>query len=139
MSNTINYNKGCFPCCSRLKPKNTEKVLQEFGNRARKLEGRKLDLDDFAQFLDVPVSDMLRDMFALFDEVNTETFHLQTYSSSSLFISSMLTTVWNTLYLPERNAKRPSFKFNPFLQYNSKTSNYRFIAAIWSWSNNCDL
>lgn len=54
----------------RLKPKNTEKVLQEYGNRARKLEGQKLDLDDFAQFLDVPVSDMLRDMFALFDEVD---------------------------------------------------------------------
>ncbi|XP_003966066.3 lysophosphatidylcholine acyltransferase 1 [Takifugu rubripes] len=51
-----------------LKPKNTEKVLQEYGNRARKLEGQKLDLDDFAQFLDVPVSDMLRDVFALFDE-----------------------------------------------------------------------
>lgn len=47
-----------------------EKVLQEYGNRARKLEGQKLDLDSFAQFLDVPVSDMLRDMFSLFDEVN---------------------------------------------------------------------
>lgn len=54
-----------------MKPKNIEKVLQEYGNRARKLEGQKLDLDDFAQFLDVPVSDMLRDMFALFDEVKT--------------------------------------------------------------------
>lgn len=65
-----------FPACARLKPKNTEKVLQEYGNRARKLEGQKLDLDDFAQFLDVPVSDMLRDVFALFDEVNPqETFH----------------------------------------------------------------
>uniref|UniRef100_A0A3P8T9Q2 Lysophosphatidylcholine acyltransferase 1 n=1 Tax=Amphiprion percula TaxID=161767 RepID=A0A3P8T9Q2_AMPPE len=52
-----------------LKPKNTGKVLQEFGNRARKLEGQKLGLEDFAHFLDVPVSDMLRDMFALFDEV----------------------------------------------------------------------
>uniref|UniRef100_A0AAQ5XB75 Phospholipid/glycerol acyltransferase domain-containing protein n=1 Tax=Amphiprion ocellaris TaxID=80972 RepID=A0AAQ5XB75_AMPOC len=52
-----------------LKPKNTEKVLQEFGNRARKLEGQKLGLEDFAHFLDVPVSDMLRDMFALFDEM----------------------------------------------------------------------
>lgn len=54
----------------RLKSQNTEKVLQEYGNRARKLEGQKLSLDDFAQFLDLPVSDMLRDMFSLFDEVN---------------------------------------------------------------------
>ncbi|XP_068426340.1 lysophosphatidylcholine acyltransferase 1 isoform X2 [Clinocottus analis] len=51
-----------------LKPQNTEKVLQDYGNRARKLEGQKLDLDDFARFLDVPVSEMLRDVFALFDE-----------------------------------------------------------------------
>ncbi|XP_072317539.1 lysophosphatidylcholine acyltransferase 1 [Eucyclogobius newberryi] len=51
-----------------LKSKNAEKDLQEFGNRARKLEGQKLSLEDFAQFLDLPVSDMLRDMFALFDE-----------------------------------------------------------------------
>uniref|UniRef100_A0A3Q3R4U3 Phospholipid/glycerol acyltransferase domain-containing protein n=1 Tax=Monopterus albus TaxID=43700 RepID=A0A3Q3R4U3_MONAL len=51
-----------------LKPRNSEKVLQEYGNRARKLEGQKLALVDFAQFLDVPVSDMLQDMFALFDE-----------------------------------------------------------------------
>lgn len=58
-------------CCRRLKPQNSEKVLQDYGNRARKLEGQKLGLDDFAHFLDVPVSDMLRDMFALFDEVNS--------------------------------------------------------------------
>lgn len=51
-----------------LKSKNAEKDLQEYGNRARKLEGQKLSLEDFAQFLDLPVSDMLRDMFALFDE-----------------------------------------------------------------------
>lgn len=71
MANLSQYTHNGSFCCSRLKPKNTEKVLQEYGNRARKLEGQKLDLDDFAQFLDVPVSDMLRDMFALFDEVNS--------------------------------------------------------------------
>lgn len=78
MAKVVYYHKVCSPCYPRLKPKNTEKVLQDYGNRARKLEGQKLDLDDFAQFLDVPVSDMLRDMFALFDEVNTvEIFHTQ--------------------------------------------------------------
>lgn len=51
-----------------LKSKNAEKDLQEYGNRARKLEGQKLSLEEFAQFLDLPISDMLRDMFALFDE-----------------------------------------------------------------------
>lgn len=71
MANFSQYTHSGSFCCPRLKPKNTEKVLQEYGNRARKLEGQKFDLDDFAQFLDVPVSDMLRDMFALFDEVNS--------------------------------------------------------------------
>lgn len=45
--------------------------MQDYGNKARKLEGQKLGLDNFAHFLDVPVSDVLCDMFALFDEVNT--------------------------------------------------------------------
>uniref|UniRef100_A0A665UQZ6 Lysophosphatidylcholine acyltransferase 1 n=1 Tax=Echeneis naucrates TaxID=173247 RepID=A0A665UQZ6_ECHNA len=62
-----------------LKPQNTEKVLQEYGNRARKLEGQKLGLDDFAQFLDVPVSDMLRDMFALFDEHEDNCMDIREY------------------------------------------------------------
>ncbi|XP_041707949.2 lysophosphatidylcholine acyltransferase 1-like [Coregonus clupeaformis] len=51
-----------------LKPQNVEKGLQEFGNRARKMEGENLRLDDFAHYLDVPVSDMLRDLFSLFNQ-----------------------------------------------------------------------
>lgn len=62
-----------------LKPRNTERVLQEYGNRSRKLEGQKLGLDDFAQFLDVPVSDMLRDMFALFDEHEDNCMDIREY------------------------------------------------------------
>ncbi|KAL3060543.1 lysophosphatidylcholine acyltransferase 1 [Trematomus bernacchii] len=62
-----------------LKPRNTEKVLQDYGNRARKLEGQKLDLDDFAQFLDVPVSEMLRDMFSLFDEHEDNCMDIREY------------------------------------------------------------
>lgn len=62
-----------------LKPRNTEKVLQDYGNRARKLEGQKLDLDDLAQFLDVPVSEMLRDMFALFDEHEDNCMDIREY------------------------------------------------------------
>ncbi|KAK5621352.1 Lysophosphatidylcholine acyltransferase 1 [Crenichthys baileyi] len=62
-----------------LKPQNTEKVLQDYGNRARKLEGQKLALGDFAHFLDVPVSDMLRDMFALFDEHEDNSMDIREY------------------------------------------------------------
>ncbi|XP_061807058.1 lysophosphatidylcholine acyltransferase 1 [Nerophis lumbriciformis] len=62
-----------------LKPQNTEKVLQEYGNRSRKLEEQKLCLEDLAQFLDVPVSDMLRDMFALFDEHEENSMDVREY------------------------------------------------------------
>uniref|UniRef100_A0AAV2MBN0 EF-hand domain-containing protein n=1 Tax=Knipowitschia caucasica TaxID=637954 RepID=A0AAV2MBN0_KNICA len=51
-----------------LKSKNPEKDLQEYGNKAKQLDGQKLNLEQFAKFLDLSVSDMLRDMFALFDE-----------------------------------------------------------------------
>lgn len=51
-----------------LKRENSEKLLQDYGNRARKLQGEKLSLEDFAEFLNLPMSDVLRDMFALFDE-----------------------------------------------------------------------
>ncbi|XP_076008840.1 lysophosphatidylcholine acyltransferase 1 [Genypterus blacodes] len=62
-----------------LKPRNTEKLLQEYGNRARKLEGEMLNLDDFAQYLDVPVSDSLRDMLALFDEHEENCIDIREY------------------------------------------------------------
>lgn len=54
----------------RFKREKSEKLPQEYGTRARKIQGERLSLEDFAQFLDLPVSDVIRDMFALFDEVN---------------------------------------------------------------------
>ncbi|XP_070999694.1 lysophosphatidylcholine acyltransferase 1-like isoform X1 [Oncorhynchus clarkii lewisi] len=62
-----------------LKPQNVEKVLQEFGNRARKMEGEKLGLEDFAHYLDVPVSDMLRDIFSLFNEQEDNMIDIREY------------------------------------------------------------
>ncbi|XP_056618625.1 lysophosphatidylcholine acyltransferase 1 [Triplophysa dalaica] len=51
-----------------FKREKSTKLLQEYGTRACKLQGERLSLEDFTQFLDLPVSDVLRDMFALFDE-----------------------------------------------------------------------
>ncbi|XP_026106944.1 lysophosphatidylcholine acyltransferase 1-like [Carassius auratus] len=51
-----------------LKRVNSEKLLQDYGKRARKLQGQRLSLEDFSQFLELSVSDELRHMFALFDE-----------------------------------------------------------------------
>ncbi|XP_077454268.1 lysophosphatidylcholine acyltransferase 1 [Stigmatopora argus] len=62
-----------------LKPKYTEKVLQDYGNRSRKIEEQKLCLEDFAQFLDVPISEMLRDVFSLFDENEENCIDIREY------------------------------------------------------------
>uniref|UniRef100_A0A673GCG7 Lysophosphatidylcholine acyltransferase 1-like n=1 Tax=Sinocyclocheilus rhinocerous TaxID=307959 RepID=A0A673GCG7_9TELE len=51
-----------------LKRVNSEKLLQDYGKRARELQGQRPSLEDFAQFLELPVSGELRHMFALFDE-----------------------------------------------------------------------
>ncbi|KAA0702896.1 Lysophosphatidylcholine acyltransferase 1 [Triplophysa tibetana] len=51
-----------------FKREKSAKLLQEYGLRAYKLQGERLSLEDFTQFLDLPVSDVLRDIFALFDE-----------------------------------------------------------------------
>lgn len=58
----------CFPC--RLKAGLSEKVLQEQGSRARKLWGDKMGLADFAQCINMPVTDMLQDMFDMIDEAS---------------------------------------------------------------------
>ncbi|XP_056457455.1 lysophosphatidylcholine acyltransferase 1 [Gadus chalcogrammus] len=62
-----------------LKTKSTEQVLQDYGRRARKLEGQKLSLEDFALYLDMPVSDMLRETFALFSEHEDNTMDIREY------------------------------------------------------------
>uniref|UniRef100_A0A671SFR7 Lysophosphatidylcholine acyltransferase 1-like n=1 Tax=Sinocyclocheilus anshuiensis TaxID=1608454 RepID=A0A671SFR7_9TELE len=51
-----------------LKRVNSEKLLQDYGKRARELQDQRLSLEDFARFLELPMSDELRYTFALFDE-----------------------------------------------------------------------
>ncbi|XP_063054410.1 lysophosphatidylcholine acyltransferase 1 [Engraulis encrasicolus] len=49
-----------------LKLDKTGRALEDYGTRAREL--KRVGLEEFASFLDAPVSDLLRDMFDLFDE-----------------------------------------------------------------------
>lgn len=49
----------------------TDKVLEEQASRARKQHGERLGLEDFAQFLHLPVTDTLAQVLNLFDKVNT--------------------------------------------------------------------
>ncbi|KAE8282227.1 Lysophosphatidylcholine acyltransferase 1 [Larimichthys crocea] len=46
----------------------SEKVLEEQARRARKLQGDRLGLDDFAQFLNLPVTDTLTQVHSMFDQ-----------------------------------------------------------------------
>lgn len=52
----------------------TRDEIDEQAKRARKLQGDRLSLEDFAQFLNLPVTDTLTQVHSLFDQVNTERF-----------------------------------------------------------------
>ncbi|KAK1794762.1 hypothetical protein P4O66_009969, partial [Electrophorus voltai] len=62
-----------------LKRENSEKLLSEFGRRVRELQGRRLSLEQFARFLDLPLSDALRNIFALFDEHGDATVDMREF------------------------------------------------------------
>ncbi|XP_011820129.1 PREDICTED: lysophosphatidylcholine acyltransferase 1 [Mandrillus leucophaeus] len=51
-----------------LKPEKLEKDLDKYSESARKKGGEKMGIAEFAASLEVPVSDLLEDMFSLFDE-----------------------------------------------------------------------
>lgn len=53
----------------RLKPETLEKDLDKYSDRAQMQGGRRVGLPEFAEYLGVPVSDPLQDLFSLFDEV----------------------------------------------------------------------
>ncbi|XP_045855572.1 lysophosphatidylcholine acyltransferase 1 isoform X2 [Meles meles] len=51
-----------------LKPETLEKDLDRYSESARTQSGGRMGLPEFAEYLGVPVSDTLEDMFSLFDE-----------------------------------------------------------------------
>lgn len=54
-----------------LRAETSQKQLEELARRARKLQGDRLALEDFAQFLNLPVTDTLTHIHTLFEQVNT--------------------------------------------------------------------
>lgn len=62
-------------CINRLRAETTEKALEELARRARKLQGDHLGLEDFAQFLNLPVTDALTQVHSLFDQVTIDRPH----------------------------------------------------------------
>ncbi|XP_072226977.1 lysophosphatidylcholine acyltransferase 1 [Leuresthes tenuis] len=51
-----------------LRTGTTEKLLEEQARRARKLQGDRLGLEDFGHFVNLPVTDTLRQVHDLFDQ-----------------------------------------------------------------------
>ncbi|OCT74383.1 lysophosphatidylcholine acyltransferase 1 isoform X2 [Xenopus laevis] len=62
-----------------LKPEKLEKELDTFCERARKRNGEKITLHEFATYLHVPDTEKLVDLFALFDENEEGTIDLREY------------------------------------------------------------
>ncbi|XP_069476536.1 lysophosphatidylcholine acyltransferase 1 [Ambystoma mexicanum] len=62
-----------------LKPEKLEKELDKYSASARKRKGERISLKEFATYLEVAVSEILEDLFALFDENNEGTIDLREY------------------------------------------------------------
>ncbi|XP_042320322.1 lysophosphatidylcholine acyltransferase 1 [Sceloporus undulatus] len=62
-----------------LKPEKLEKELQAYSESAKRTKGQRVSLNEFAEYLEVPVSDTLKNMFALFDEKEDGLIDLREY------------------------------------------------------------
>ncbi|XP_028256306.1 lysophosphatidylcholine acyltransferase 1 [Parambassis ranga] len=65
-SSLLEFNQ--LVCRLGLKVGTTDSVFEEQARRARKLQGDRLGLEGFAQFLNLQITDMLRQIYSFFDE-----------------------------------------------------------------------
>uniref|UniRef100_A0A2K5HI01 Phospholipid/glycerol acyltransferase domain-containing protein n=1 Tax=Colobus angolensis palliatus TaxID=336983 RepID=A0A2K5HI01_COLAP len=69
-----------------LKPEKLEKDLDKYSESARMKGGERMGIAEFAASLEVPVSDLLEDMFSLFDEVGAVTFAAPNSITTGAFV-----------------------------------------------------
>uniref|UniRef100_A0ACB8EBL4 Lysophosphatidylcholine acyltransferase 1 n=1 Tax=Sphaerodactylus townsendi TaxID=933632 RepID=A0ACB8EBL4_9SAUR len=62
-----------------LRPERLEKELNRYSENTRRLKKKKVSLKEFAAYLEVPISDVLESMFALFDEKESGLIDLREY------------------------------------------------------------
>lgn len=62
-----------------LKPKQVEKELDELAESAKRERGKRITLEIFADYLKLPITDALTDIFALFDEIKDGTIDFREY------------------------------------------------------------
>lgn len=58
-----------MPCSLSLKWDNVRKELEGFATMARSCKGGRINIEEFARFLKLPVNPALEELFALFDRV----------------------------------------------------------------------
>lgn len=59
-----------YCCVFHHRLKTGTKVLEEHAKKARKLQGERLSVENFAQILYLPVTDTLKQVHSMFDQVN---------------------------------------------------------------------
>ncbi|XP_007901220.2 lysophosphatidylcholine acyltransferase 1 isoform X1 [Callorhinchus milii] len=62
-----------------LKPEKVEKELDELAEGAKKTKGKRMNLEEFADYLKLPICDALTDVFVLFDENEDGTIDIREY------------------------------------------------------------
>ncbi|XP_015244387.1 PREDICTED: lysophosphatidylcholine acyltransferase 1 [Cyprinodon variegatus] len=85
-SSLLHFNQ--LVCRLGLKTRTRDGLLEEEARRATKLQGDELGLEDFAQFLNLPVTDMLREVHKLFDQTGDGKIDVRRY------ITALCTVQW---------------------------------------------
>ncbi|XP_033010217.1 lysophosphatidylcholine acyltransferase 1 [Lacerta agilis] len=62
-----------------LKPEKLERELDAYSGNTKRMKDKRVSLKEFAEYLEVPVSDTLENMFALFDEKEGGLIDLREY------------------------------------------------------------
>ncbi|XP_061597042.1 lysophosphatidylcholine acyltransferase 1 [Cololabis saira] len=86
-----------------LRAGTTAELLEEQASRARKLQGNRLALDDFAQFLSLQVTDPLRQVHSLFDQ------HGDGHIDIRLYVTAL-----STVHRPSRSLETLKLAFKMY-------------------------
>uniref|UniRef100_A0A8P4K673 Lysophosphatidylcholine acyltransferase 1 n=1 Tax=Dicentrarchus labrax TaxID=13489 RepID=A0A8P4K673_DICLA len=116
-SSLLEFNQ--LVCRLGLRAGTTEKVLEEQARRARKMQGDRLGLEDFAQFLNLPVTDTLTQVHSLFDQQGDGQIDIRDY-----------VIALSTVHRPSKSMKTLKLAFKMYESEESGEVLEQEIAAI---------
>lgn len=113
----ISFSRGALPihdysglvelnrltCRSGLRAGTTDEALEELARRARKLQGDRLGLEEFAQYLDLPVTDTLKQVHSIFDQ----------HGDGQIDIRNYLTAL-STIHRPSKSMETVKMAFKMY-------------------------